>query len=731
MTLPRALVDRVPWLGRRRIPLVRQATSADCAAAALAMVLGYHGRPTAAEDLRQALGRHRGVSAASLLAAGRHYGLQSRAVQVEVEAIDCVPRAAILFLHGSHFVVLDRLRRDRIDIVDPAVGRRSLSRDRLRGDFSGVALLFEPTETFRAAPPRPHPLRRLLRQLAAQRALILRLLSTVILLQVLAAVLPLLMGLLIDRVVPQHDTTLLLQLTVAYCFIQVFTALAGFVRAHIALHLRAQLEAHLTLGFLDHLIELPYAFFQHRTAGDLMVRLGSNNTVREILTSTLLSTFLDGLMASIYLLLLLLASLKLTLLIITLAVARVLLLVLVRRRQRRFVADSLENQAQSQTLQVEMLSGIETLKAMGLEHRAAEDWSRVFVEGLNLSLTRGRLDAIFGVFMNLLAALTMLILMFYGTVLVLDGSWTLGTMIAFSSLASGFLGPVSNLASSGVQFQMLEVYLERINDVLETAPEQMPDAMALTGPLSGSVTLERVSFAYDQHLPGVLDQISVEIQPGSRVAIVGRTGCGKSTMARLMVGLYSPTTGRVLFEGRDLQTLDRRAIRHQIGIVTQEAQLFGGTIRHNIALADPHMPFERVVAAATIACLHDEIVAMPMGYETPLSDRGLSLSGGQRQRLAIARAVASQPRILVLDEATSHLDAGTEERLNAHLVELRCTIILIAHRLTTIRMAERILVLENGRIVEQGAHESLMRLNARYANLVGLQDQPFSAARLS
>ncbi len=729
MPNPAEFAERFPSLQRlalvrtrRRVPVVRQLAAADCGAAALAMTLGYFGKHVPLDEVRQALGPGRdGSSAAAILRVGRSYGLRGRGVRVEVEDLDHLPTGAVLYWEFRHFVVFERATRKRVRIVDPAAGYRSVPMAVFRRAFTGVAVVFEPSEGFERAEARPKRLAGLFKQILERRDLLARIVLATVLVQMLSAVMPLLTGVLIDRVVPRKDYSLLLVLALGYCVFQVFNAATAFVRAHLFLHLRTQLEARFTLRFLDHLVELPYSYFQQHTSGDLMVRLGSNNTVREILTSTLLSTIMDGTMASIYLVLLVLANAPLTLVVVVLALARFALLALMRWRQRQLLAESLENQARSQTYQVEMLSGMETLKAMGLEHRAAETWSNVFVDGLNISLRSGRLSAAFGVLLSLLATVNSLVFMFYGAFLVLQGTFSLGTMMVFNALAGGFLGPLNNLVASALELQMLEVYVERINDVMAAPPEQDKNAVTEAGTLTGAIALKDLSFRYSAQSPLVLEGVSLEIEPGSRVALVGRTGSGKSTLARLLAGLYEPTSGRILFDGRDLRALDRRSVRGQLGIVTQETQLFGGSIRRNIALADPQTGLDRIVQAARLACIHDEIVAMPMGYETLLTDRGLSLSGGQRQRLAIARALAGLPRILVLDEATSHLDAVTEEMVNGNLASLHCTRIVIAHRLSTIRDADLILVLESGKIVEHGRHEDLVEAAGRYAQLLGTQ----------
>lgn len=706
----------------KKIPLVRQLSATDCGAAALSMVLRYHGREIPLNEIRQSLGVGRnGTTAAALLRAGRLYGLRGRGVRAEIDDLSSLPPGTILFWEFAHYVVMDRVADTYVKIVDPAAGRRRVPIAKFRRAFTGVALIFEPTEEFKPGSAKPERAWALLKEILDRRGLLLRILSISGLIQILSAAMPLLTGVLIDRVVPNRDYSLLVILAAGYVVFQVFGTLATFIRAHLLLYLQTQVEASFTLRFLDHLIDLPYSFFQQRTSGDLMMRLGSNASIKEILTSTTLSTLMDGFMVSLYLVLLMLVNVPLTLVIMAVAAGRILFVVVMRHKQRELLAENLEITARSQTHQVEMLSGMETLKAMGLEHRAAENWANLFVDGLNVSVQRGRLDAVFNTLQNVLSTASTLAVMFYGTFLVLRGTFTLGTMVAFSALAAGFFGPLTNLISAGVQFQMLESYLERINDVINTAPEQRAGSAALAGPLKGAIALDHVSFRYAKSDPLTLEDVSLAVTPGSRVALVGRTGSGKSTLARLMAGLYEPSSGRILFDDRDLQTLDLRSVRSQLGMVTQETQLFGGSVRQNIALAEPQMGLDRVIQAAKLACIHDDIVAMPMGYETILADRGLSLSGGQRQRLALARALACRPAILVLDEATSHLDAVTEELVNHNLKSLNCTRVVIAHRMNTIRDANLIVLVEGGSIVSQGSHELLLRTCPQYAELLGTQ----------
>jgi ATP-binding cassette, subfamily B, bacterial len=708
---------------RKRIPIVRQAMTTDCGAACLSMVLAYHGKRVPLEEIRKGLGVGRdGTTAAALLRLGRAHGLRGRCVRCEISELAFLPTGAVLHWQFRHFLVLERATIRKVYVIDPALGRRPLSIETFRGGFTGVAVIFERAAEFQPCggekTGKLKTISDLLGQMFERRDLIVRLLITSALVQILSLALPLMIRILFDRVLPYRDYSLLLTIALGYCAFQTFSLITGFIRSHLLIHIRAQLEVRLTLRFLDHLISLPYSYFQQRTVGDIMLRLGSNNVLRDILTSSVLSTALDVLTASFYFILLLMASSSLTLAVIALAVIRFLALAIARWRQRHFLRESIDNQAKSQTYQVELLSSMETLKAMGIEHQAAERWANVFVDGLNISIRRGRLDAIFGGVMGGIATASTLLMTFYGAYLVLEGKFTLGTMMAFNTLAAGFLTPLGNLFSLGLQVQTAEIYLERLHEVMTTRPEQDNNSVYACGELSGGLTLEKVSFAYGEGRQ-VVEDITCKIAPGSRIAIVGLTGSGKSTLARLMAGLYDPVSGRILFDGKDLKYLDRRSVRSQLGIVTQEAQLFGCSIRENIAFGDPEMGLERVVQAAKLACIHVEIIAMPMGYETILSDRGLSLSGGQRQRLALARALARRPKILVLDEATSHLDLITEDRVNKNLAALQCTRIVIAHRLSTVRDADVIFVMDAGKIVARGSHEDLLRDGGLYCSLTG------------
>jgi ATP-binding cassette, subfamily B, bacterial len=723
------LFERFPALQRlqrrligRRIPEIRQMTLTDCGAACLAMVAGFYGQETSLDEVRQLMGVARdGVSARSILATARQLGLRGRGVSIDMDRLKFLTEGAILHWRFIHFVVFEKVRGNIVHLVDPAQGRREVTLEQFSQCFTGIALLFEPTEDFqKGRGQRKNPYRHLLPFLK-QPDTIVRAVVLSAALQLFALAVPVLTGMVVDRVVPRSDSHLLMVVGTALGLIIIFQFLSSIIRGYLLLELRTRIDSGMTLGFLDHMVSLAYPFFQLRPSGDLLMRLNAQSTVREILSATAISGLLDGLLVLIYFVLLFASDALLAFIVFVLGTAHVLVFVFSRKRQRSLMSQNLELEAKRQNYQFSMLAGMQTLKAFGSEERAAQNYANVFVDVLNVSLARGRLVLLVDAFTSTLRLGAPLVLIFTGAYRVMEGTLTLGNMLGLTALASAILVPLANLVTMAGQFQLLGSYLERLNDVLDTPSERPREHQGSQSTLRGAIELENVSFRYSHTLPLVVQNVSVSIKAGQMVAIVGRSGAGKTTLASLLLGLYLPSSGRLLYDGQDLNGLDLRSLRNQIGIVLQDPFIFGSTIRENITLGDLYLPQETLVSATRLAQIHDEIVAMPMQYDTLLTDRGSSLSGGQRQRLALARALVRKPAVLLLDEATSALDAVTEAQVQTALASLSCTRIVIAHRLSTIMEADVILMMEDGRLVEAGTHEDLVARNGSYARLVHRQ----------
>lgn len=722
------LQERFPALGklrqRRRIPYYQQTAATDCGAACLTMLLAYHGKELTLDEVRVAVGVGRdGADALNILRAARWYGMVGRGVKIsDVRNIRQLPKGSILHWSFRHYVVFEEYHQGQYHLVDPAQGRVKVNEAELSKHFTGVALELQPGDRFTEKRRQITGAKRYLSYLLGQRATLTKIVVTSLILQLLALAVPVLTGIIVDQIVPREDVELLQVLGYGLILLIAFRLATALLRSHLLIFLRTRLDVQSSFNFLHHLMDLPYRFFQQRSSGDLLTRLRSNANIRDILTASTLSALLDGSTVLLYLLALLYASGPLGWVTLGLGALRVGIFLFTRQRYRELTAEYLQAQANTNGYEVNMLTGIETLKASGAEERALSIWSRHFVTEADVSIRQGRLQAKVDSILETLTLASPLIILMVGGHLVLNGSLSLGTMLALNALAIGFLQPLTTLVKEAYDLQRFSSYLERINDVMDSPPEQQREEMIQPNRLSGRIELQDVSFSYSPLAAPVVRNVSLSIKPGQFVALVGSSGSGKSTLAGLISGLHEPSHGQVLFDGIDLHQMDLRSVRQQLGIVTQESSLFPLNIRENIALSEPSAPLKRVVEAARQACIHDDIIAMALGYQTLLPDRGATLSGGQRQRLVLARALFQQPRILLLDEATSALDNVIEQQVYEELRHLSATRIVIAHRLSTVRHADVILVMEQGQVVEQGNHDSLLEQNGLYARLVRASD---------
>jgi ATP-binding cassette, subfamily B, bacterial len=710
---------------RQKVPFVAQLTPTDCGAASLASVLSYHQKDVPIHAIRARLGGGRnGVTAKQILVAARSFGMSGRGVQITPDKLSFLPVGSILHWDLNHFVVFAGIHRGGVRIVDPAVGLRMVGEQELAQSLSGVAIVLEPgTHFVRERASRRKRFGRYASWIFGVRGVWFKVVLASLALQLVSLSLPALMGLVVDKVVPRGDFKLLTLVAAGFLSIAAFHFLSTFLRSRVLLALRTKVELRISFDFVEHLLELPYAFFQQRTTGDLMMRMSSQAVIRELLTTGALSAMLDGMLVTLYLVLLLMVAPSLAWVALGVAAVEVVLYVSAARRNARLVVESLAAQSQLEAYQVEMLGGMETLKSMGATDRAYSRWSNLYVGALNRTVLRGELE---GTFQSLLASSRFLgpvALMLMGAYKVLEGDLSLGVMLGLSSLGSGFLDPIANLVNTAMTLSQLKGYMDRIEDVLDTPKEAQGGehvGSTFTSEPS-SIVLDEVSFSYPSEPKPTVREVSIEIAAGQSVAIVGGSGAGKSTLARLIAGLYEPGEGSIRVDGVDMKSWRLSALRDRLGIVTQETRLFSGTILENVRLFDPNVSEEAVFQACQLACLHETVTQLPMGYDTMLADGGSALSGGQRQRLSLARALVRRPGVLILDEATSALDTVTEREVQTNLRRLACTRIVVAHRLSTIMEADRIVVLSEGRVVATGTHAELLATSDAYRSLIHAQ----------
>ena len=696
----------------KRLPLRAQVELADCGPASLAIVLEYFGRHVPLDELHEACGVGRdGVNALTLVQVAEHYGLRARGVKTELDDLRYLPTGTVMFWSMSHFVVLEAASRRGVTIVDPALGRRTVRWNDADREYSGTAILLEPGDTFTSARRgAAQGLAGYLRPLARQRAVLAQVVGTSLVLRAVGLALPLLTAVIIDRILPVNGRGLLLPIGATVGTMVVASFVATWLRARLLLEARVQVDMHTTLSFLEHLVSLPLTFHQRREAGDLVMRLRSTSIIRETLTTGVLSAMLDGGFAVLYLVLLALTSSALTIAALVLAILQVSAVVATQRTVQRLASESLRVEARSQSYAFQLLAGMSTLKASGTENRAVEEFSNRFVDELRAVARRGRLSALLDSVLGVLAQAGPLVLLGIAALQVLDGRLSLGSALAATALASGFLAPLTTLVGTASSFVLVRSYVERLDDVFDTEPEQSGQDVSPAPPLAGEIRTVNLSFRYAETAPLVVRDVDLEGEAGSFVAIVGPSGSGKTTLAHLLLGLYPPASGRVELDGMDLADARREErapptrCRHPGAIPLRHHA--PGEHRLRPTGRDPRRgaPLRAIWPASRTTsrrCL---------SATTPCSERAAARSPvGNGSALPSPARLCSRPRILLLDEATSHLDALTEAKVHASLAEMGCTRIVVAHRLSTVAGADQIIVLDGGEVVERGTHRKLVQ----------------------
>lgn len=694
----------------------------DEGAISLAFVLQLMGLPADAHQILHQSGKA-ALNDLDLVRAARQFPVKVRLAPVSTSQLATTPMPALALMRDGGWWVLGQVGPDKLLVKDPtASAPEGIDRERFLEQWSGKLLLI----TRRAPLGDPH--RRFdvswfMAAIHKYRTPLSEVFVASFFLQIFALLAPLFFQVIIDKVFVHRGLSTLEVLAFGLAVMSVFEVVLGGVRTYLFSHTSNRVDVELGARVFRHLFALPLSYFQTRRIGDTVARVRELDTIRQFLTSSAITLTLDLFFAVIFLVVLFVYSPLLA----TVAAAALPLYVLVSMGVTPLFRTRLNQQfrrgADNQAFLVEAVAGVETIKAMALEPVMQRRWEEQIAGFVGSTFRVYQLSMLATQSVTLIAKLTAVVILFLGAQLVIDNKLTVGELVAFNMIAGQLTTPVLRLAQLWQDFQQARISVERLGDILNTNPEPVGESAANLPPIRGDITLENISFRYRVDASQVLQDISLHVPAGQVLGIVGGSGSGKSTLAKLIQRLYVPEAGRVLIDGVDLAVADPSWLRRQIGVVLQENVLFNRTIRENIALADPGMDMERVVAAAELAGAHEFILGLHEGYGTRIGERGGTLSGGQRQRIAIARALITNPRILIFDEATSALDYESEAAIQANMRQISHgrTVIIIAHRLSTLRGADRIVTLERGQIIEDGTHESLLAANGRYAHLWSLQ----------
>ena len=698
----------------------------DSGLISLLMMAGFHSIAADIKQLQHEFG-HEGFTVETILLAAKHLGMKAKRIQQDIERLNKAPLPAIAIGVNKQFFILGK-----VDETDPLNKKVLIQRPGnppellTTEDFSKLwigELIFFTSKASFAGDAAKFDFTWFIPSIIKYRKLLGEVLLISLVLQLIGLVTPMFFQVVMDKVLVNHAMKTLNVIAIGLFFSTLFEAILTGIRTYVFSHTSSKIDVELGARLFRHLLNLPISYFQSRRVGDSVARIRELENIRSFLTGNAMTLVLDLLFSGVFFVVMYMYSAKLTLIVVCSLPVYVALSMLFTPILRERLNDKFNKSAENQSFLVETLSGIDTVKAMAVEPRWQQKWEKQLAAYVSSGLATNNIAMVASGGVTLVSKLVTAAIMWIGATLVVDGKLTVGQLIAFNMLSGQISSPILRLAQLWNDFQQIGISMGRLGDILNARTEVAGQKTRIPR-IAGAIEFDQVSFRYRPDTPDVIRSINIAFQPGEVIGIVGRSGSGKSTLTKLIQRLYLPDRGRVLIDGQDIAIIDTTSLRQQIGVVLQENTLFSRSVRDNIALSNPSLPIEAIIDVARLAGAHEFICELPEGYDTKVGEHGTGLSGGQRQRIAIARALLTNPRILIFDEATSALDYESEKIIQDNMRRICAgrTVLIIAHRLSAVREANRIVVLDRGQIAEVGSHSQLLRNpEGIYSHLYRLQ----------
>ncbi len=713
------------WKRPVKTPTVLQMEAVECGAAALAMVLAWHGRIVPLEELRYECGVSRdGSKASNVLKAARRYGLTAKGFRKEPEALKTDPLPMIVHWNFNHFVVFEGVKGDNAYLNDPAVGPRKVSLEEFDESFTGVALQFGKSSDFVKYGKKPSMLNALKSRMAGCKMALIYVVLAGLALVVPGLVIPVFLKIFVDEILVNSMNSWLTPLLIGMLLTAALRGALTWLQQRYLLRLETKLALSTASKFFWHILHLPADFFNQRYGGEIGSRVALNDKVAELVSGRMATTIVNCFVIIFYIAVMFCYDTVLTLvgiLIVSLNIVALKYAARIRIDQNRRL---LQDQGKLTGTAMGGLMAIETLKAGGMESDFFAKWAGYQTKVMNAEQNLGYTTHLVSEVPTILTALNTAAILSIGGMRVMDGDLTMGMLIAFQSLMGSVTSPINDLVGLGRDIQDAEGDMNRLDDVLNHKVDEqfygptIVETSDMPAKLEGYLELKNITFGYSRLAPPLLENFSISMKPGDRIALVGGSGSGKSTTAKLISGLYGPWDGEILFDGKPRTEIPRSIMTNSFAMVDQDISMFEGTIRDNLTMWDSTIPESSLVQAAKDACIHSDISARHGGYDHILKEGGSNFSGGQNQRMEIARALTINPKILILDEATSALDPNTENIVDNNFRKRGCTCLIVAHRLSTIRDCDEIIVLEKGKVVQRGTHDEMKDAEGPYSRMI-------------